>query len=439
MKQHNQSYLLYYSLIAAGVVCFTITSLMGYLAAVAQSASGGLVLGAAFIAIHIIGVAIMGSVSGSFARRKRWIGAIATGFIVVGAALLSVKNVTDYVATERTSLMKARQAQAAAQDERTKASLEATKKRQDLQAKLAESQMKWIQGTRGRNQADMAEQGNNLIKDIGKADVSMPDLPKQEVIMRTESGNELISKIFGWDRDAIELTQMLYGSIFLIILESFLWPLAAFFKPGAAEAAALAIAASAPLTPIVESPKAKLLAAPKKDKPITVRMDPTPEWRQLLDEIDYPPAGSRHKGPPRSKDRREHVAPRFLVFMQAYSETGEITTDELTSIYEDFNGVDHRVAWGDRIVKSELEGLGRKFVTKNMGKSPTVYSIPIQTPDKVRSLLEKRGVLTANRAVSTPEPEPEDEPDTTESAEGSESKLLSFSMFRTKHAGGQVH
>lgn len=430
----------------AGMTIFFITSMMIRSAGISSGTSGGGqdLLGYGNIAIHITGLVLFGIATGYLFRAKLRIFGVLTGIVVVGTALFSMKNLTDFVAAERMSVAKAREEQSVAQRERQKAVFEAAKKRQDLQAKLAETQLKWIQGTEkradGRNERrDSMEQGTKLITEFGKSEVAIPDAIKTETILRPDSGTELISKATGLDKDSIELFTTLYGTLLLIVMESIIWPLAAFFYPpkGYREATQGVLEPVSPPRSLAPTAREqRLLTAPRpKEKPPTIKVEPDAGWRALLDEVDYPPAGSIVQGTQRPKDKREHVAPRFLTWLHAHGLAGDITTDNLTVLYERFNSIDHRTPWGERIVKNELEGLGKKFATKNTRNSPAVYTIPVQTPEKVRLLLEKKGVLEPRGGGGSPSSqdlEP-DEPAQIEGDAPSGSKV--FALFGRPRTG----
>ena len=428
--------------------CLIITALMTRQSGVSNAASGDgqQLLGWASIAIHL-GLPAFGIAAGAFLRAGNKVMGWCALFLVLLCASFSITNIMSFVAAERISISKAREAEAKSKTAREEAALKAVEKRQDTINKMAQDQIAFLRtetkhadGRREKN--DARDSGSKFIQDFSKTEIVVaPTAETGPVTVRPDAGAEMIAEITGWNISAIQLGNIVQIAILLIIFESVGWPMGSY----------LWATGRAPVTEGVLEPvhpprnlaptarEQRLLPPPRRDKPPTIRVEPDAGWRALLDDVDYPAAGSIVQGTPRHKDKREHVAPRFLVWLHAHGLAGDITTDNMAALYERFNSIDHRVPWGERIVKSELEALGKRFASKSQANSTTVYSIPIQTPDKVRSLLEKRGVLTANRAVSTPETEPEDEPDTAESAEGAESKLLSFSMFRTKHAGGQVH
>ena len=419
----------------AGVTIFFITSMMIRSAGLnsGSTGQGQELLGWGNIAMHVTGLILFGTATGYLFRAKHRFFGVLTGIVVFGTALMSTKNLVDFGLAERTSLVKARAAQAKAQEERRQAQLSSAKKKQDDYTNMVKEQLRWNQGTakdvdgrKGRN--DMIEANTKLIQDFGKADTAsaaVPDIKVDtEVILRPDGGVELLSKATGLDKDFIELISSMYQMIMLIVMEAIIWPLAAFFWPQKGEALALATAVATTLAPPQalkpiggSSRETKLLPAPKaKSKPVTIRTEPSAAWRQLLDQVDFPPAGARHQGPLRPKDKRSHVALRFVTWLQAYNEVGDYRTDQLDALYEDFYTADHRSPWGVGIVKSELEAFRKRIASKWQGNGTTMWTIERVTPEKMAPLLQKAGLTTVQEAPADPlahEPEVEEVEDST--------------------------
>lgn len=155
-----------------------------------------------------------------------------------------------------------------------------------------------------------------------------------------------------------------------------------------------------PPTPLQPAPEQRALppptpvAVPARTKDITPpRAHPTPEWRTLLDRIDFPPAGSRHKGPPRPKEPREHSALRFLTWLGAYKESGNFGKDQVDELYAEFCIMDHREPWAPNSFKSELSEIGKRIVDRRASLGGVIWSIVPPPIDKMIVMLERADVL----------------------------------------------
>lgn len=167
-----------------------------------------------------------------------------------------------------------------------------------------------------------------------------------------------------------------------------------------------------PDAPKLEPAKAPLLL-PKPPEAIPLRAEPSPEWRALLDAIDFPKKKMLRE-PRRPQDERAKLGWRFFTWLCANGHSGMINTDDLDHLYDVYAMADHREQWSTRISKAELTEI--KWVKKDDAvptpngpkKTTTVYTITVPAIDRLREQLVKRKVISENAPESTPaEPEPE--------------------------------
>jgi hypothetical protein len=138
-------------------------------------------------------------------------------------------------------------------------------------------------------------------------------------------------------------------------------------------------------------PKPPAQAAPVLATPMPQGGEPSPEWRALLDAIDFP----RKKllgVPQRPKDGRAVLGWRFLVWLCAHGHLGEIETSQIDRLYDAFSLGDHRAQWPMRIVKAELRD-AKKWVTVKDNQSPTLWIIRAPPMARLKEVLAKRGVV----------------------------------------------
>jgi hypothetical protein len=157
------------------------------------------------------------------------------------------------------------------------------------------------------------------------------------------------------------------------------------------------------------------LALPKPEAPIPLRAEPSPEWRALLDAIDFPKKKPGMREPKRAQDAREHVLGlRWMVWMAAYDRTGDFTSQDIERMYDEYTSADWRSGWGVNVAKSELRTMGKKWVTVKDSRPPTMWTIERPKLAHVRDMLLKRQAaleragswkgLVGNDAKGTTEP-----------------------------------
>jgi hypothetical protein len=224
--------------------------------------------------------------------------------------------------------------------------------------------------------------------------------------MRTQEWATQVSHLIGIDLSTVQAAPTVHLSFMILLFEIVCWPQAAKnCRLGFAKAASLKREAEAPppeplepatILTVEAEPVRKALPAPKgvKDpKAITIRANPTAQWRALLDKIDFPPAGARHKGPRRKKDQKEHVALRFVAWLGAYHEEGDFSEAALDDLYAEFCAMDHREQWSPRTMRGELEGLGRRVAHRWKGTAGQTWTVVAPPIDKLTTVLERKGVI----------------------------------------------
>jgi hypothetical protein len=163
-----------------------------------------------------------------------------------------------------------------------------------------------------------------------------------------------------------------------------------------------------------EAPKPQL-ALPKPEAPIPLRAEPSPEWRALLDAVDFPRKKPGMREPKRPQDAREHVLGlRWMTWIAAYDRTGTFSAADIERLYSEFVAADSREPWGINVAKAELRTMGKKWVTVRDSRPPTTWTIERPKLAHVRDMLLKRQAaleragswkgLAGNDAKGTTEP-----------------------------------
>ncbi len=163
-----------------------------------------------------------------------------------------------------------------------------------------------------------------------------------------------------------------------------------------------------------EAPKPQL-ALPKPEAPIPLRAEPSPEWRALLDAVDFPRKKPGMREPKRAQDAREHVLGlRWMTWIAAYDRTGTFSAADIERLYSEFVAADSREPWGINVAKAELRTMGKKWVTVRDSRPPTTWTIERPKLAHVRDMLLKRQAaleragswkgLAGNDAKGTTEP-----------------------------------
>lgn len=410
----------------------------------AGSSEGKFLIGWASVLIHA-GMPIFGIAGGIAAGWGHKSFARGCTFIVYACALFSFVNVLQFVAAERISLTQAHQAEAKVKADRLAAAAAAEKKRADEYTAMVKEQLRWNQGTakdvdgrKSRN--DMIEANTKLIQDYGKAapvtTAPAPE-PTQEVTVRAEAGMELLSEWTGYSVSGLQMASILLVVTMLLLFEVFGWKRAAFLW-FAEDMTQPALAGNIPAAVLSEPPKAKLLSGPKgggSDKVLTIRANPDADWRDMLDKVDFPPSGSRHKGPKRPRLDPDVQALRFVAWLGAYGERGDFHNSELDNVYNEFLGADHREETALRQVKPAMEAIRGKVASKRyINGQGTVWHLQPPTLEKLKTLLERAKVIDPE---GSPDPSGHTEPEVIVEGDEAEKKgVVAFPAFWRKQATG---
>lgn len=399
----------------AGLFALMITLMINRQFGISQGATeeGRTLLSAASIVIDVAGLVLFGLAAGAlFARGKKLAASMAL-FVMLASALYSMMSVISFVASEQRGLSYARAAQEKAIAARERAQLDAAKEQRDTQAKMAEGHLKWLEGTvknadGRRERKEMMAAAKDVIQGVVKSD-NLPKFDGPVVVVpmsRPDEGNEMMGEFANISPATVQLTRMLYLAILLITIKGFSFPLTAFFwqSPPVADRRRGAIdlepVSAVDLKPVEAKvaivdksapvPTVKALPAPEKAKP-----EPIAEGRTLLDAIGFP--RTRMKGTLQPKEDPRRAALRFLGWLAAHNLAGEYSADAFDDVFRQFSNADHREEAALRLVKPELESLGR-FISKAApvaGKKPTTWTVKDQPIAKVRALLEKEKVIVA--------------------------------------------
>ena len=402
-----------------GAAALSVTTAIIHQGGIQQTATAdGALLAWAAIVVHFGGVVVFGGVVGFMLKTRNYIGAVLGSLMVMGAAMYSGWQIATFATAELISVTKAREVAEQRETERHKADLDAAAERRKTQAELAKQQLKWLQietrSADGRRQrTDSMEQGTKLVLEMGKA----PDTQTERAPLSVRTEKQVKADAFvawlagaaGWNQAALQASPTVWLAFMIILYEIVAWPLTIFLWLSSPETAPLVPATAVAFAPavttealIVEPERTfKALPPPRaaRDKAITVRASPSKEWRALLDKLDFPAAGTRHKGPRRSKDARDHAALRFLVWLGAYKEGGEYPQAEVDTLYSEFCAMDHREQWAIRIVKSDLEALGNKVARKWPGADGVMWTIVPPPIERLTTLLERRGLIAPGGIV----------------------------------------
>lgn len=425
-------------------ICLLITALMTRQSGVSQAASGDgqALIGWASIAIHL-GLPAFGIAAGAFMRAGNKAMGWCALVLVFLCASFSITNIMSFVAGERVSISKARDAEAKAKSAREVAALKAAEDRRNTINKMAQDQVAFLRtetkhadGRREKN--DARDAGGKFIQEFSKTEITVaPAVDTGPVTVRPDAGAEMIAEITGWNISSIQLGNIVQIAILLIIFESVGWPMGSYLWTTQQRAKRDEPLEATPLTPVSERLKPKMLSGPKgggSDKTLTIRAEPSAEWRALLDRVEFPPAGSRHKGALRPRLDPETQALRFTCWLAAYGESGDFHNLELDNVFEEFLTADHREETALRQVKPAMEAIKGKIASKRYVQGQgTTWNIQPPTIERMKTLLEKAKVIesepfTVTQVAALPE---------VKTGESKSSSIIPF--WRSRTAGGGLH
>ena len=389
---------------ALGAAALAITSWIIHRNGAAQGATadGREMLAWAAIVVHVGGVVVFGLATGAMLKGRQWLGAMLCALMMFGAAAYSAWNIASFATAEVVSVTRARElAEKAAQDQHT-AALALAKQQQDMRAKLAETQLKILQGAledaKGRqSRDDVMKAGNKLVADaVGSSTVvvapAAPDAPKAAPL-RSDALAEWLAAYMGWQQTALQASPTLWLALMLILIEVAAWPLASFFwrRPAMVMAAMPIAAPQAALEadpPRAEAlPQAEPLKAlpapetavvpqsendgqpepPKPGKPMSppMRRPISEAAQEALRGIGFPEV--RPVGPVLERQAAALSAERFAVWLKAVGATGRHSITDVTALYQEFCAADHR----EPCPYNGAKGLAAALDSRRLGVSKT--------------------------------------------------------------------
>ncbi len=418
MKRFMTGYFLAILLGLAATAALAVTTRMNQMAGIAQGASeeGQFLLGWGAIIVHVAGVVLCGLMLGSAAKRGYRKLAGGMGGIVIASAIFSMMSIMGFMEIEALSVNQSRAAKIEQRAKDAEARRQAADTRLKLQAELAKEQLKYNQietkGRLGRAERkelrrDMQEASRNLIADVGKDGAAPKESTDEPMLMAPASGSVLISKLtFGLlqptDAQSFKLG---YMTVLLLVLEVVLWPTAGYAWGGFAPHAPASTAMPDTLPPSpaptkIEVSKPLTLPKPVQAMAPPTRAAPEPEWRALLDMVDFPK--KKLMGTRRPRDKREVLGLRFMIYLCSHGIVGDFTADQLDKIYEEYATADNREEWATRIVKAELRDI-KKWVTVRDSRSPTMWTIASPPLAQLKQLLAKRKIIVTAAPEVAPE------------------------------------
>jgi len=393
---------------ALGAAALAITSWIIHRNGAAQGATadGREMLAWAAIVVHVGGVVVFGLATGAMLKGRQWLGAMLCALMMFGAAAYSAWNIASFATAEVVSVTRARElAEKAAQDQHT-AALALAKQQQDMRAKLAETQLKILQGAledaKGRqSRDDVMKAGNKLVADaVGSSTVvvapAAPDAPKAAPL-RSDALAEWLAAYMGWQQTALQASPTLWLALMLILIEVAAWPLASFFwrrpamvmaaMPIAAPQAALEAdppraealpqaeplrALPAPETAVVQQSENVGQPEPPTPKPPKVgpvvrppRVPISAEARETLATLGLPEV--KPVGPVLERQAAAISAQRFATWLKCIGESGRHSTARLMELYAEFCAADHR----EPLPYGGQKGLAAALDNRRLGISKT--------------------------------------------------------------------
>lgn len=385
--------------LVGGVSCLAITVLMNRHVGALMGATveGAALLSSSAVAIEVVGICVMGMVAVAFARHASWwvkALAILPAIVWLASTAVCISSITNFVAAERLSVDRARKEQEAdikrrrdradeAAKERQRAAEKASEDRLRAQQDLAKTQLGFMQaqvreaGKKDRKvlQKGFAGEAAKIIGEIGKAEAPAAPAPEAAaapepvIIVRSESGVELIADITGLDQRSVLVMQMGALAVLLIVIEALCFPAAALLWPHAGEATvlpevltALKSHFNAPEIPppvasplLIESAALPAIAPPAASDTVVPAPPPLPEpmpeprpartplpgAEASLRGIGFPLDG-KPPGPQRERQQAKVAAQRFLVWARAYGLADSYSPARIEELLTEFCVEDHR-------------------------------------------------------------------------------------------------
>lgn len=414
----------------AGFACLGLTALMNLHAGVSQAATeqGRQLLGAASIIIDVIGLVVIGSVAGNLlGMGKRGLGALMLSLTIL-SGIYSMGSILTFVATEWLSVAESRKAAIQLARDKQDEERRLREERLKLQAQTAQAALQSMQATvkdaTSRKERKILSDGfakgaNEVISTLGKeqtAAAAPAPAAEERIQLRPDAGAEAVQWITTLPEKTYQVIRMGLISCLLIAFKMALFPLAGYYQNRRREGMLVDLvpfedlpmskAVAAPATAALALPPpalAKTEPAPLPKEATKLLNEPSPEWRLLLDAMEFP----RKKGLKelqRKQHPREQIGWRWFTWLVAHGHTGDYTATEVEKLYDSFCDSDYpRDRWGLNVAKGELRTAGKKWITVRDSKSPTMWTIQMPKISYVRDQLVKRKVITGNAPVAAEE------------------------------------
>lgn len=226
---------------AAAAVCMVVTALMVRQLgeSLGATADGRQLLSAASVAVHLIGLVLMGLAFGYFEKqrgpdRKRLLPGWSFGTLalMILAGGFTMASIYGFVASERMSKSAALERQLKEEADDKKAAREVAQKKLDAQLDMTKGMVDWAKKSvktddlGRRERKDMLEAAQKAISNVTKEQEgptrSAP--ASKEILMRPDSQAEGLSMVTGLSIAMIQNTLGMWLSFLLITLEMVLWP-----------------------------------------------------------------------------------------------------------------------------------------------------------------------------------------------------------------------
>lgn len=437
-----------------GFACLALTALMNRHAGVSQGATeeGRQLLGAASIVIDVVGIVVMGSIAGNLLAGSGWGKKFMGGMVmvvVIGCAAFSITSIMSFVASEWISVAESRKAVIQAAKDREAAIEKAAKERREAQERLAQSGLGMMQaqvkdaGSKKERKVlgeQFAKGTSAMIAELGKeqqAPAKPAEPPQQQEIALVPDGGAVVAN---WLLNVPERTWQVSRSaaiaVLLILLKLFAFPLGGYYWGRKEERSYATIdvtptivvaalpAAEAPIALAAAPAPLQIAAAkPVEAKPVpavaaAVGPEPAPEWRPLLEQMDF---FAPRKGALREPLERKVLGYHWLTWLYAYGKTGIFSPDQVDRMYEEFCLSGWRESGtGVNVAKGELHAAALKLDKRAIERDKqSRWTITLKSPKRMRELLVKRGLLTQSTAsmsqavkeVAGADPKPEEAPE----------------------------
>jgi hypothetical protein len=415
----------------------------------------------ASVTVHILGFVLMGLALGHFLNRysRNWLWAIVCGLVMISAGGFTLTNLYGFAAGARISATKAVEDAKKRADDAIAERIAAAKRRQDVQERLASSQLKFMQlevqdsGGKARRQAtkDFAKNSATIIAEMGKEAAPAAPVPSPEAAANPDEGAAQLAEIAGLTTRSVQVGLAMWIAKLLVVLEMVLWPLCSFTIPRRVREPDVIEAQFTDLTPqasppspassaiatekrVVEALPAPVLsggvppaaspipptpievpqAAKSGQDPGRVRPQLIPGAEQSLRSIGYPIDG-KPLSPLREriKDRRE-LGTKFVTWAQAHALHGHERwgSEDVPWLYAEFCGpyCEHGPPGAHKDLSEALDVIPNKLAYK---------SRPVK--GKTANGKDRKPVrysIAAGKYPKQPSPKPQAQPEPETAKEG---------------------